>query len=558
MMKKFLGKTFIEKKLIDYKMLVKALAYQKRNGGKIGEVLIKLGFIKKEDLEKIVLEKTSAVPFRNENVDIDEEFLLKFPEELIQKYDAVPIKEEKNFVYILTSDPFDLNKMDSLRFYFGKDLKIFYLTEEDFKKFLNKFISPKIKINGKNQVEELFSKMLTRAINSKSSDIHLEQHGEKKVVRFRSNGILYDQPCKIQKDIFSKLINYIKIISNLDITKHRIPQDGQFLYFFENKEIPIRVSTFPTQYGEKIVLRLLYRNNNLEKLENLGMDVEVYNLFKRALSQLNGLVLVTGPTGSGKTTTLYSALDFLNTPEKNICTLEDPIEIRLSGIIQSQVDEKSGFSFAEGLRGLLRQDPDIIMVGEIRDEQTAQIATNAALTGHLVLATLHTITSAGAIYRLKEMGVKPEILSQSLNCVVNQRLLKKLCPYCRELNKKGEKIPFFDIKINTYISYGCEKCYGTGISGRIGLYEIFYSTDKAKEELRKESPENLDSFIVNPLWKQGLGLLQNGIISLKDYLENVRIPSDIEKDIKEKEIMPFPQKNFEDNNLKKLSFKNNF
>ncbi len=554
MKKELLGKIFIEKKLIDYKMLVKALAYQKRNGGKIGGVLVKLGFIKKEDLEKIILEKTGAVPFKNENIDVDEGLLLKFPKDLVQKYNAVPIREEKKFVYILTSDPFDLDKIDSLRFYFGKNLKIFYLTEEDFKEFLNKYISKNIISNGKNEVKEIFNKMLTRAINGKSSDIHLEQHGEKKVVRFRTNGILYDQPCKIPKDILLNLINYIKIISNLDITKHRIPQDGQFLYLFENREIPIRVSTFPTQYGEKIVLRLLYRNNNLEKLENLGMDMEVYNLFKRAISQLNGLVLVTGPTGSGKTTTLYAALDFLNTPEKNICTLEDPIEIRLSGIIQSQVDEKSGFTFAEGLRGLLRQDPDIIMVGEIRDEETAQIAANAALTGHLVLATLHTITSVGAIYRLKEMGVKPEILSQSLNCVLNQRLLKKLCPYCKELNKKEEMIPFFEIKINTYISKGCDKCNGTGISGRIGLYEIFYSTDKAKEELRKEYPENLDSFILNPLWKQGFKLLKEGIVSLKDYLENVRIPSQIKKDIEEKEILAFHKKNFEGIDLKKLSF----
>lgn len=538
MKRELLGTIFMEKKLIDFKKLTKALAYQRRNGGKIGEILVKLGYISKDDLEKVIFEKTGALPFRNSDIKIDEKLLSNFPRELIQKYSLVPINEDEDFIYVLSFDPFDLNKIDSIRFFFGKKIKMFYLMEEDFNKILIKYNAQQMTSND-GEVDELFHKMLKRAIENKASDIHMEQHGEKKLVRFRINGILYDQPCRIPKDIFSNFINYIKIISNLDITKHRIPQDGQFLYFYEEKEIPVRVSTFPTQYGEKIVLRLLYRNNSFEKLEKLGMEEKVYSLFKRAISQLNGLVLVTGPTGSGKTTTLYAALDFLNTPEKNICTLEDPIEIRLSGIIQSQVDEKSGFTFSEGLRSLLRQDPDVIMVGEIRDEETAQIAANAALTGHLVLATLHTITSAGAIYRLKEMKVKPEILSQSLNCVVNQRLLKKLCPFCKELNIEKEEIPFFGFKINSWIAKGCEKCSGTGISGRIGVYEILYAKEEVKEKIKKPHPENLDSFIINPLYEQGLKLLHKGDISLKEYLENIRIPSNIGNDLKKEELLIF-------------------
>lgn len=541
MVRKLLGQVFLEKKLINYGHLIKALAYQKRYGGRIGEILVKMGYIKKEDLSRVVYEKTGAIPFDDKSIEVNKDLVKNFPKKLVEKHKAVPINENKKEISILTYDPFDLNNLDLLRFYFGKDIKIFYLTEEDFARFLKQYDGSSMGKKDESEMQFLFNRMFTRAIDNKASDIHMEQHGDKKLVRFRINGTLYDQPCKIEKEMFLNLINYIKILSNLDITKNRIPQDGQFLYFFENKEIPVRVSTIPTQFGEKIVLRLLYRNNNLEKLENLGMDEEVYKLFKRAISQLNGLVLVTGPTGSGKTTTLYAALDFLNTPEKNICTLEDPIEIRLPGITQSQIDEKRGFTFAEGLRSLLRQDPDIIMVGEIRDEETAQIAANAALTGHLVLATLHTINSIGAIYRLKEMQIKPEILSQSLNCVINQRLLKKLCPNCKEI-EGNEEIPFLNLKISTFYSKGCEKCNGTGVSGRIGIYEIFYVTEEAKNQLRKNNPENLEDFLVKPLWKQGLVLLENGTISFKEFMENIRIPSTMGETKNKIEIKEFRKK----------------
>jgi len=535
MKKMTLGEILIERGIIERKEIEKALAYQKRNGGKIGEILVDMGIIGKEYLENLVSELTGAIPFRNSNIEVDDDLITNFNKNLIEKYKAVPVKEEKDILYVLTSDPFDLNKMDELKFYFGKKIKFLYLIEKDFKSFLKPYIHTN-KNKKDTEIFELFQRMITRAVEKKASDIHIESHGEKKIARFRINGMLQDQPCKIPKDVFGSLLNYIKILANLDITKTRIPQDGQFLYFFENKEIPIRVSTIPSQYGEKMVLRLLYRNNNLAKLENLGMDELVLELFKKSITQLNGLVLVTGPTGSGKTTTLYAALEHINTPDKNICTLEDPIEIRLSGIIQSHVDEKSGFTFAKGLRSLLRQDPDIIMVGEIRYEETAQIAANAALTGHLVLATLHTITSAGAIYRLKEMDVKPEILSQSLNCVLNQRLLKKLCPNCRYKIGVEKRL-----NIESYSSKGCEKCNGSGYSGRVGVYEILYFTDEAKEELRKPNPENLDSFIVNPLWKQGIKYVQEGIISLNEFYENIRIPSKVEEELKGKKLTIFPK-----------------
>lgn len=541
MNRKPLGEILLEKKLISYALLSKALAYQKRNGGKIGEVLIKLGSLKKEELEKIVFEITGAIPFRNSDIEVDQELVMNFPKEFIDKYKAIPFKKTDNQVYIITYDPFDLRAFDDLMFYFNKKIKMFYLTESDFNNFLKQYYVFNNEFK-ENEMVELFNKMMSRAIEKRASDIHIEQHNEKKLARFRIDGAMYDQPCKIPKDSFINLLNYIKILSNLDITKHRIPQDGQFLYLYNNNEIPIRVSTFPTQYGEKIVLRLLYRNNKLEKLEDLGMDEDLLDLFKKAIHQLNGLVLVTGPTGSGKTTTLYAALEYLNFPEKNICTLEDPIEIRLSGIVQSQIDEKSGFTFASGLRSLLRQDPDIIMVGEIRDDETAQIAANAALTGHLVLATLHTITSAGAIYRAREMGVKPEILSQSLNCIVNQRLLKKLCQYCKIQSNKEYKIPSENIKINSFISKGCEKCQGTGVSGRIGIYEILYATEELKEELKKSNPDNLDSFIINPLWRQGLKYVKEGVVSFKEYIENVRVPLRTEKEYSEKNISEFPKK----------------
>lgn len=347
MKREIFGDILIKKNLINFKELAKALAIQKRQGGKLGEILLRQGVITKNDFEKVVSELTGSTPFKEFNKEVNKELILNFPNKFLEKYKGVPIYEEEDFIHFLTYDPFDLNALDEVKFNFGKNLKIYFLDENSFNHFLKKFDLFK-ESNSNIEVQEMFDKMLSCAIEKKASDIHIESHGEKTVVRFRINGVLEDRPIRIPKELFSNFVNYLKILSNLDITKQRIPQDGQFLYFNGNKKIPVRLSTIPTQYGEKVVLHLLYRSSNLVKLESLNMNEEVLNFFKLSINQLNGLVLVTGPTGSGKTTTLYAALEHLNTPEKNICTLEDPIEIRLPGIIQSQIDEKSNFTFAKG------------------------------------------------------------------------------------------------------------------------------------------------------------------------------------------------------------------
>ncbi|HJV87234.1 MAG TPA: type II secretion system ATPase GspE [Noviherbaspirillum sp.] len=325
-------------------------------------------------------------------------------------------------------------------------------------------------------VIRMINALLTQAVREGASDIHIEPFEQVSVVRFRIDGALRDI-VRPKKAIHASLISRIKIMAQLDIAEKRLPQDGRITLRIGGKPVDVRVSTLPTGHGERAVLRLLDKEGGRLDLSHLGMSAEVQATFDELISQPHGIVLVTGPTGSGKTTTLYAALSQLNAPQTNILTVEDPIEYELPGVGQTQVNPRIDMTFAKALRAILRQDPDIIMIGEIRDLETAQIAVQASLTGHLVLATLHTNDSASAVTRLLDMGIEPFLLSSSLLGVVAQRLVRKLCPVCRRHDG------------HEWHAVGCDKCGHTGYQGRVGVYELLVTTDEIRAQIHDRTSE---------------------------------------------------------------------
>ncbi len=325
-------------------------------------------------------------------------------------------------------------------------------------------------------VIRMINALLTQALREGASDIHIEPFEQISVVRFRIDGTLRDV-VRPKKAIHASLISRIKIMAQLDIAEKRLPQDGRIALRVGGKAIDVRVSTLPTGHGERAVLRLLDKESGRLDLQHLGMSPEVLAQFDRLIAQPHGIVLVTGPTGSGKTTTLYAALSRLNATATNILTVEDPIEYELNGIGQTQLNPRIDMTFAKALRAILRQDPDIIMIGEIRDLETAQIAVQASLTGHLVLATLHTNDAAAAVTRLLDMGIEPFLLSSSLLGVVAQRLVRKLCPHCKRQEGKF------------WLDAGCDRCGHTGYQGRVGVYELLLTTDRIRAQIHDRAAE---------------------------------------------------------------------
>ena len=352
-----------------------------------------------------------------------------------------------------------------------------------------------------------------QAIKKRSSDIHIETHENRGIVRFRIDGALIKH-VELDKHVISLIINRIKVISNLDISEKRVPQDGRTVVKISGKNLDVRVSVLPIYYGERVVMRILMDSSTIPTLEGLGFDKELTKDFKKLLSHSYGMILVTGPTGSGKSTTLHSFLSTIATPEKNIITIEDPVEYKASNISQIQVNTKTGLTFALGLRSILRQDPDIVMVGEIRDTETAKIAIQSALTGHLLLSTLHTNNTTAALTRLIDMGIEEFLISSSLIGVLAQRLVRKLCPHCKTEDKNSEEFKTeFGIETNAtvYKEQGCSKCNFTGYTGRVAVGELFLMSNDVKSMLKQGMK---DFEIREALHKDGLVLLSRKISNL--------------------------------------------
>lgn len=396
-----------------------------------------------------------------------------------------------------------------------------------------KLLSPEDKIsNGIKQEStiEFVDSLLYTAISVHASDIHIQPEEDRTRIRFRLDGTLYDQE-SVNTETSKLVVSRIKILAGLDIATQRLPQDGKikilrYKDFGQPHIIDLRISTFPSTYGEKMVIRILDREYNLLELESLGFSKPLFESVKNLVTKPHGFFLVTGPTGAGKTTTLYAMLSHLNKPGKNIITMEDPIEYALEGITQSQVNEKSGFIFQNGLRSLLRQDPDIIMIGEIRDKITAQIAIEAALTGHMVFSTLHTNDAAGAVTRLLDMGVEPFLISATLTGVIAQRLARKLCNNCKKTITNSSSKNLDNLAEQSYSTDGCSKCFNLGHTGRIGIFELLVLDEKIKdliiqkssnEAIQKQAKENGMITLQN----DGIQKVNSGQISLDEFLSTI-------------------------------------
>jgi general secretion pathway protein E len=455
---------------------------------------------------------------------------------------TVPIGGDDNHVVVATADPLNVEAIDLLRICYERPLKVVVSSPEEVTKAINAIRtslmsdrSSSLAGSGKKDDGEDFNTQLKidvtdsddddapiiryvnaiifKASSERASDVHIEPYEDKLKVRFRVDGVLYDVASE-DKAFQAAIISRVKVMSGLNIAEKRLPQDGRIGLKIAGKEVDIRVSTVPTQFGERIVMRLLDKGGSVLDVELLGIEPRNLELLKRLLQKPNGIVLVTGPTGSGKTTTLYSCLTHINKPDLNILTVEDPIEYQLDGIGQMQVNPKIDFTFAGGLRAILRQDPDVVMVGEIRDQETAEIAIQASLTGHLVLSTLHTNDSAGAVTRLVDMGVEPFLVSSSLLAVVAQRLVRKLCVQCRvpyEISEEElRELSLYPEEITNRRAYrpgteSCSACQGTGYTGRVGIHELLLIDD----EVRSHILQRLDSnSIKNAAMKRGFVTLR--------------------------------------------------
>ncbi len=561
-----LGELLVKENLITPDQLQKALEEQKKHGGRLGTHLTRLGFINEEELTKF-LSKQYGVPAVNlKEIEIDPEMIKLLPKEMAKKYGVIPINRTGSTLIVAMSDPSNIFAIDDIKFHTGynvepvvapekeiqESIKQYYdegggLGNSDFSEILSDFdeidtveededevdIS---KLEGEAEqapVVKLVNAILMSAIQKKASDIHIEPYEKFMRIRFRIDGELREimkPPLKLKNAIVSR----IKIMANLDIAERRLPQDGRIkIKIGRDREMDFRVSTLPTLFGEKVVLRLLDKSNLQLDMTKLGFEEDQLKDFKNAIHQPYGMVLVTGPTGSGKTTTLYSALSELNTDEVNISTAEDPVEFNLAGINQVNIREDIGLTFASALRSFLRQDPDIIMVGEIRDFETAEIAIKAALTGHMVLSTLHTNDAASTITRLLNMGIEPFLVASALNAVVAQRLAKRICENCKEevqmteaLQKalldagvKPEEIDSFKV----YRGRGCEVCDGTGYKGRVALYEVLVVSEPIKElilngasslEIKREAIR----LGMKTLRRSGLNKVKTGVTTLEEIL----------------------------------------
>lgn len=508
-----LGELLLYSNKITKIQLEKALERQKVTGEKIGEVLVSEGYVSDNDIIE-VLEFQLGIPHINlEKYSIKPEIVSEIPENIARRYELIAIDKKKDYLVVAMSDPLNFFAIDDIKLFtkfeiqpviasreiISKNIDKFYRKESN-EKVLKEF-NESYEINNLDELEEnellevttapivkLINSIIEQAIDMRSSDIHIEPCGEDIRIRFRIDGDL-NEIMRVSITSLPAIVTRIKIMGKMNIAEKRVPQDGRVETKVNGNEIDIRISTIPTVYGEKVVLRLLDRSNFMFSKDELGFTKENLESFDRILGQPYGMILVTGPTGSGKTTTLYAVLKELNRDDKNIITIEDPVEYKLRGINQVQINPKAGLTFASGLRSILRQDPDIIMVGEIRDSETAEIAVRAAITGHLVMSTLHTNDSASSIIRLVDMGVEPYLVSSAIIGVVSQRLVKELCPDCKISYEASYSEKYLlgldtDKNIILYKPKGCNKC-NNGYKGRRAVHEIMTVDENMRQLIDK-------------------------------------------------------------------------
>jgi type IV pilus assembly protein PilB len=522
-------------------------------GRPVDDVLVFRGLVSEDTLGKLIAKELNVDYAPISHQTIDEKILALIPEKLARSYRMVPFAVEGKILKIAMEDPTNFEALEFARRHTGMQVKPFYATDEDIRNSLGQY-KKNIKADFDKVIEENIKKaspvedlakaaeklpiikvldtVLEYASAERASDVHIETQATEVIIRFRIDGILRDI-IKLPRGIETALIARIKILSNLKIDEHRIPQDGRYKFAIDEDIIALRISIIPGFYGENVVMRLLPESTRPLSLEELGVTGHNLEIIKTNMYKPHGMMLVTGPTGSGKTSTLYSILNILNTVKVNICTIEDPIEYGIPRVNQIQVNTKAGLDFAAGLRALLRHDPNIIMVGEIRDKETAQIAVNAALTGHLVLSTLHTNDATGAIPRLLDMQVEGYLVASTTNAIIAQRLVRKVCRSCIEeyvpnkaiLTRLESEIKKLD-KQKFYRGKGCLECHGTGYKGRIGIYEVLEITENIRKLIgQKISSDQIKKLATEEgmvsMMQDGINKVAGGLTTIEEVLRAV-------------------------------------
>ena len=563
-----LGDVLVKTGKITNQQLQQGLAFQKEKGGRIGSALVKLGVLAEKELVEFLSQHFGVPAIDLSRVEIDESVIKIIPADVARKYTILPVAKVGAKITLAMIDPTNVFAMDDIKFMTGYNVDPVVSSESALRTAIDKYYGSTHAIELKKVMEDLTEPptdsslevleeeqdidldtlekeseeapvvrlvniILTDAIKRGASDIHIEPYEKDYRVRYRIDGVLYEMmhpPLRLREAITSR----VKILSKLDIAEKRLPQDGRIKIKTKIqeriKDLDYRVSVLPTIFGEKIVLRLLDKDNLMLDMTRLGFEVDSLRRFEQAILKPYGMVLVTGPTGSGKTNTLYSALQRINTPEVNIITAEDPVEFNLAGINQVQMKEQIGLNFAAALRSFLRQDPNIILVGEVRDFETAEVAIKAAMTGHLVLSTLHTNDAPSSINRLMNMGIEPFLVATSVHMIVAQRLVRRVCSFCKEPVDVPPatltEIGFSEREAKTlklFRGRGCERCSSTGYKGRVGLYEVMEVTDDIREmilsgassiELRNKAVEGG----MVTLRGSGLEKIRNGLTSIDEVV----------------------------------------
>lgn len=523
LVKRRLGEILLEENLLTEEQLERALSEQQRAGLKLGQVLMRLGLLGEEQIIEVLGRQLRIRRFHPGKYTFDVELSQLIPIDFAQKHQVVPLMKKGRLLTVAMIDPLDINSFDAVEALTNSEAEAVICTEGEFNQAVNTLYGiqsglgnimqtmdveaelvkakdenePDIQISslqdmaGEAPIIRLVNSIFVQAIREGASDVHISPQQKITQVRFRIDGKLHDVPSP-PKNLFLPIAARVKILANMDITVSRVPQDGRFTLKIEKKEINVRVSSIPTIYGENLVLRFLDTGAGIYSLDRIGMDKSDIEKLRGILRKPYGMILSAGPTGSGKSTSIYSILNELNNPDVNIMTLEDPVEYRIENIRQIQLNRKAGMTFAGGLRAILRQDPDIIMVGEIRDAETAAIAVQAAQTGHRVLSTVHTNDAVGAIARFIDMGIEPFLLSSTLLAVIAQRLVRRVCPYCREPYSPPEQIlaswglEKWDSP-NFQRGVGCNQCLNTGYKGRTGIFEVLINDEQIQDMIMKKS-----------------------------------------------------------------------